>query len=189
MTPPARPFATTSTATTTASTTTARTGTGAGSTGTVGGPAADATVPVSAPVRINVRALLVEGDRILLANERGQTWFHLPGGQVEAGETVQGALRRLLEEQASIDPDHLTFAGCIEGAAAGAGERAGVVDVVFAVDRPWAAEFGSRLDDLDIVSAPLASLPDLHLRPATLRQLIPEWLLQARPAWYGTSAR
>ncbi|WP_163552316.1 NUDIX domain-containing protein [Candidatus Frankia alpina] len=181
MTPPTRPFATAGTATT-ATTTTA-------TTSTVGGPAVDSTVPVSAPVRINVRALLVEGDRILLANERGQTWFHLLGGQVEAGETVQGALRRLLEEQASIEPDHLTFAGCIEGATAGGGERAGVLDVVFAVDRSWAAEFGSRLDDLDIVSASLASLSDLHLRPAALRQLIPEWLLHARPAWYGTSAR
>ncbi|KQC39679.1 NUDIX hydrolase [Frankia sp. ACN1ag] len=156
---------------------------------TADGPAVDPTDPVAAPVRINVRALLVEGDRILLANERGQTWFHLLGGRVEAGETVQGALRRLLDEQAGIELDHLTFAGCLEGTAIERGERVRVLDVVFAVDRSWAGEFGTRLDDLDIVSASLVSLPDLDLRPATLRQLIPEWLLHARPAWYGASGR
>ncbi|EIV95518.1 NUDIX hydrolase [Frankia sp. QA3] len=171
MTPSARPSAPASTAS------------------TASGPALDPTEPAAAPVRINVRALLVEGDRILLANERGQTWFHLPGGQVDAGETVQGALRRLLDEQAGIEPDHLAFAGCIEGSATERDERVGVLDVVFAADRSRAAEFGSRLDDLDIVSVSLASLPDLQLRPATLRQLIPEWLLHARPAWYGASGR
>jgi 8-oxo-dGTP pyrophosphatase MutT (NUDIX family) len=154
---------------------------------TTRGRVADPARRAAGPVRINVRALLVEGDRILLASARGQTTFHLPGGRVAAGETVQAALRRLLVAQAGIDADQVTFVGCIEGAGVERGELVAEFDVVFAVDRSWAGEFGSRLDDLDIVSAPLAGLPDLQLYPDSLRQLIPDWLLHARPAWYGAS--
>ncbi|SNQ49890.1 ADP-ribose pyrophosphatase [Frankia canadensis] len=157
-------------------------------------PIADGTRPdpsrrAAGPVRINVRALLVEGDRILLANVRGQSTFHLPGGRVPPGDSVQTALRRLLDEQAGIDADQVTFVGCVETTGVEHGEPVAELDVVFAVDRSWAGEFGSRLDDLDIVSASLASLSDLQLRPDVLRQLIPDWLLHARPAWYGASGR
>ncbi|TCJ30135.1 NUDIX domain-containing protein, partial [Parafrankia sp. BMG5.11] len=33
-------------------------------------------------------------DRLLLTNRRGQTWYFLPGGNVEPDETVDTALRR-----------------------------------------------------------------------------------------------
>ncbi|WP_462202720.1 NUDIX hydrolase [Frankia sp. CcWB3] len=110
------------------------------------------------------------GDRVLLANERGQKSFHLPGGWVEPGETVQTALRRLLNEQAGIELDYLTFVGGIQNISIERGERMGVLDVVFAADRSWGADFGSRLNDLDIVSVSLGSLLDLELRPADLRR-------------------
>ncbi|CAO5246022.1 NUDIX domain-containing protein [Frankia sp. AgKG'84/4] len=137
--------------------------------------------------RINVRALLVEGDRILLANVRGHTTFRLPGGRVGPGESVQVALRRLLDLQAGIEVDAVTFVGCLESTGVDRGVPVTEVDVIFAVDRSWAGEFGSRLDDLDIVSAPLAGLADLQLRPASLRQLLPEWLLHARPTWFSAA--
>ncbi|ABD13333.1 NUDIX hydrolase [Frankia sp. CcI156] len=145
--------------------------------------------PVAGPVRINARALLVAGDRVLLANERGQKSFHLPGGRVEPGETVQAALRRLLNEQAGIELDYLTFVGGIESISIERGGRTGVLDVVFAADRSWGADFGSRLNDLDIVSVSLGSLLDLELRPADLRRLVPAWLTNTRPAWYGSASR
>jgi 8-oxo-dGTP pyrophosphatase MutT (NUDIX family) len=153
-----------------------------------GGQRADSPPRAAGPVRINVRALLVEGDRILLTNIRGQSTFRLPGGRVGAGETVEAALRRLLDEQAGIDADQVTFVGCVETTGVERGQPVAELDVVFAVDRSWSGEFGSRLDDLDVVSASLASLTDLQLAPAVLRQLIPDWLLHARPSWYGAAA-
>ncbi|MCM3883660.1 NUDIX domain-containing protein [Frankia sp. R82] len=174
MTDPARPFAPTQTAAT-------QVGKGA---------AADRRRPAGTPPRINVRALLVEGGRIMLTNVRGQSTFHLPGGPVEAGETIQAALRRQLDKQADIEASHVTFVGCVEGTRIERGTRVAELDVIFSVDRSWAAEFGSRLDDLDVVSTPLSSLGDLQLQPEALRSLIPDWLQHGRPLWQGaTTAR
>ncbi|CAO5180781.1 ADP-ribose pyrophosphatase [Frankia sp. AiPs1] len=142
----------------------------------------------ASPTRVNVRALLVEGDRIMLTNPRGQSTYHLPGGPVAAGETIQAALRRQLDEQADIEASHVTFVGCVEGRGTEHGRPIGEVDVIFSVDRSWAAEFGSRLDNLDVVSTPLSSLGDLQLRPQALRTLIPDWLVHSRPAWYGAGS-
>ncbi|MCK9877264.1 NUDIX domain-containing protein [Frankia sp. Ag45/Mut15] len=140
------------------------------------------------PTRINVRALLVEGDRIMLTNVRGQKTFHLPGGPVEAGETVQVSLRRQLDEQADIEANHVSFVGCVAGTRVERGTAVGELDVIFSVDRSWGAEFGSRLDHLDVISTPLNTLGELQLQPQALRTLIPDWLAHGRPAWQGAPA-
>jgi 8-oxo-dGTP diphosphatase len=55
-------------------------------------------------VRVRVAALVIRGDRVLLArhvkNER--TSYLLPGGGLESGETAREALARELREEASV---------------------------------------------------------------------------------------
>src|SRR6267143_3156215 len=66
---------------------------------------ADATsLGNSAPFRIGVFALIFDEDqRVLLAHRRDIDWWNLPGGGMEAGETVDEALRREVYEETRLE--------------------------------------------------------------------------------------
>ena len=61
-------------------------------------------MPYNSPVelalfRVSVSAIIFKGSRVLLAHRRDIDWWNLPGGGMEAGETVEQAVcREVLEE-------------------------------------------------------------------------------------------
>lgn len=50
------------------------------------------------------RAVVREGTQVLLAHPAGRSWYFLPGGHVELGESAVAALRRELHEELGV-PD------------------------------------------------------------------------------------
>src|SRR5437588_5232967 len=57
----------------------------------------------SARFRVAVSALIFDDGRILLAHRRDIDWWNLPGGGMEAGETVDEALRREVREETGLE--------------------------------------------------------------------------------------
>ncbi len=53
--------------------------------------------------RVSVSALIFEGERVLLAHRRAIDWWNLPGGAVDAGETLDEALRREVREETGLE--------------------------------------------------------------------------------------
>ncbi len=53
--------------------------------------------------RIGVFALIFDEARILLGHRRDIDWWNLPGGGMEAGETVDEALRREVREETGLE--------------------------------------------------------------------------------------
>jgi 8-oxo-dGTP pyrophosphatase MutT (NUDIX family) len=137
----------------------------------------------AAPTEISARLVILTRERVLLANRRGRSWYFLPGGNVEPGETVEEALRRETDEETGLAVDDLEFLGCAEHAYVEDGIRFHELNMLFAAALPWGAEIGSREDDIDIVSVALDDLPDLELRPPTLTRMILDWIDSPRPGW------
>ena len=55
--------------------------------------------------RVGVFAVIESGGKILLARRRDINWWNLPGGGMEAKETVDEALRREVREEVGIEID------------------------------------------------------------------------------------
>ncbi len=130
---------------------------------------------------LSARVLFVFGDRVLLASHRGEDWYHLPGGNVEPGESIEEALHRELREEAGIIPRSLDFVGTVEHVYLTGGKSWHEVNVVFAASVPRYAELGSRTDDLDISAVSIHDLGALKFRPPGLGGVIQDWLATRRP--------
>ncbi len=57
----------------------------------------------SAPFRVGVSAVIFNEGRVLLAHRRDIDWWNLPGGGMEAGETVDEALKREVLEETGLE--------------------------------------------------------------------------------------
>ena len=53
--------------------------------------------------RVGVNAIIFDGSRVLLSLRRDIGWWNLPGGGVEAGETVDEALHREVREETGLE--------------------------------------------------------------------------------------
>ncbi|WP_250290373.1 NUDIX domain-containing protein [Frankia sp. CiP1_Cm_nod1] len=145
----------------------------------LGAPGRDA-IPV-----LSARMLFVSGERVLIANRRGHSWFSLPGGNVEPGESVEGALRRTIRGEAGLATHALDFVGCVEHTFTEAGQSWHEINIVFAAALPAFAQIVSRGESIDISSASVSTLHTLEFRPVYLRTAILHWLRTHRPSWYG----
>jgi ADP-ribose pyrophosphatase YjhB (NUDIX family) len=132
---------------------------------------------------LSARLLLVLGDRLLLANHRGEEVFHLPGGNVEPGEGIEAALHRELREETGIVARSLDFVGIIEHIYAAGGKPWHEVNVVFASSVPRYAQIGSRADELDISLVSVSDLGALEFRPPMLGTFIQDWFENRRPQY------
>jgi 8-oxo-dGTP diphosphatase len=132
--------------------------------------------------RLRVAALLRWQNRVLLCRQEkpGKEYWLLPGGGVEGGETLEGALKRELHEELGI-VDELVFEGPIavaESIAPGwsPGNRH-VVHIVFGADLSHRSLEDVESHDASVRGLRLFSLDDLEdivLHPP-MKRFVERW--------------
>ena len=137
---------------------------------------------------LSARVLFLLGDHVLLANRRGERWFHLPGGNIEPGEGVEAALRREMREETGLTSRSLDFVGTVEHTYVDHTGNWHEINLVFAADVPRLAEIGSRQEDIDVSAVPVTALRNLEFRPPHLGEVVLEWIYSQRPRWHGPAA-
>jgi 8-oxo-dGTP diphosphatase len=132
---------------------------------------------VSEP-RIRVAALIRRGNSVLLCNHTklGRSYWLLPGGGVEEGESLHEALLRELDEECSLRAVTLEGPIAIAESIAPAGERPRkhVVHLVFAGSVQDDQFAGIASDDASIRGhrlVPIADLAAMDVRPPIHRFL------------------
>jgi ADP-ribose pyrophosphatase YjhB (NUDIX family) len=124
---------------------------------------------VSRGMTLGVRAVLLQDGRVMLVKHGYLPGWYLPGGGVEAGETLGEALVREIAEEAgaALTAPPLLF-GIYRNAKASPRDH-----VALFVCRHWTAAATPHIPNREILAAelfPLDALPD-DVTPATLARL------------------
>jgi 8-oxo-dGTP diphosphatase len=136
---------------------------------------------VSEP-RIRVAAMIRRGDTVLLCNhtKQGRSYWLLPGGGVEEGESLHEALLRELDEECSLKSVTLEGPIAIAESISPAGQRPRkhVVHLLFAGSVADGQFAGITSEDATIRGhrlVPIADLPGLDLRPP-IHRFLERWM-------------
>src|SRR5436305_14801630 len=65
----------------------------------------------SAPFRVGVYAVIFNEEGVLLAHRRDIDWWNLPGGGMEAGETVDEAICREVRDETGLEVEVAQLVG------------------------------------------------------------------------------
>jgi ADP-ribose pyrophosphatase YjhB (NUDIX family) len=142
--------------------------------------------------RIIARALIFQGDRVLLAQDLKHGHHFPPGGGVEFGESVTDALTREVQEELEWDVRPSHFVGCLEHSWQGK-RNSFEINFYFVCEivKGESAEPRSREDHLRSEWIEISKLPTLRIFP---KDLLPELIAKAKPTpagpaiWFSTLA-
>ncbi len=127
------------------------------------------------------RAVIRQGDEVLLAHRIGEPNTFLSGGQVKPGEYARDALRRELYEELGVDSVTGEFVGVIEHKFTDRkGRRYEEVNLVFEASIE-ARDVASAEGHLEFIWAKPNEFKARPLLPGSLPGLLAEWFETGKP--------
>lgn len=139
---------------------------------------------------LRARALILDHDNdVLLAHRKGANNTYLPGGHVEIGESAAAALKREIREEIGKEIIINQFLGCIESDWEQEGLHNYELNLIFLSDfkNKNIRHVKSLEDHIEFFWCPSDKLEKNNLLPATLLELIPQYLSGVESIWWEST--
>jgi ADP-ribose pyrophosphatase YjhB (NUDIX family) len=134
--------------------------------------------PPNSHIHTIVRAFVTRGDKVVLCRPKNESWFFLPGGHVEDGESLTKALVRELSEEfgkkSFSEPRFIGF--CENIFELKENHIQHELNVVFHVQLTGNEEIVSNEDHLEFFSIDKKDLESLPILPLKLKLSLVNWL-------------
>ena len=133
-------------------------------------------------IELIARAVIKQGDRILLAHMKGETNTFLPGGHIEPGEYAEEALPRELQEELGVEAEIGDFVGLVEHKFTddNDGKRHEEIDLIFTA-LIKETEVASAEGHLEFMWVSPDDFEKENLLPSSFRMLLRRWLEDGHP--------
>ena len=141
-------------------------------------------------IELLARAVIEERGRFLIAHTKGASNTYLPGGHVEAGESLKHALGRELKEELGIEAEVGRYLGAIEHAWEDAAGDNHEISHFFQVSPSGANKDQhpeSLEDHIEFSWLSPSEFAEHNLQPAPLRQLLANLDSQPHTIWYAST--
>lgn len=128
------------------------------------------------------RAIIIQGDTILLCKTKGGKHYFLPGGHVEFQENAQSALIREIQEELNATLKNISFVGAGENFYTKHGVNVHELNLVFKgkIDTKLVK---SAEDHLSFFWQKMNELPRTLLWPDNLKLSLLQWIKTGKPFW------
>lgn len=133
-------------------------------------------------IEIITRAVILDGNKILLCKKKGNDYYFLPGGHIEFGETAEQALGRELKEELGIEADTIEYIGTVENMFSENGNRHHEINLVFFVE-PKNHSSISNEDHIDFFWTDIDRLAGERVEPVALKNAVLKWLNDKKLFW------
>jgi 8-oxo-dGTP pyrophosphatase MutT (NUDIX family) len=130
-----------------------------------------------------VRAVAIDEGRLLVARAKGANFVFLPGGHVEAGESLRDALKREFMEELGATPVVGRYLGFVEHEWVGDGKSVLELNHCFTASCEQGIKIESREAHLSFEWVHLIDLPRINLQPPTLVALISRHVAGNTQVW------
>ncbi len=141
-------------------------------------------------IELLVRAVIEDHGRFLIAHSKGASNTYLPGGHVEAGESLKHALERELKEELGIKAEVGEYLGAVEHSWAVAGVSNHEISHFFAVN---SGELDSNQspptleDHVEFFWISPQEFEAHNLQPEPLRRLMLDLGAEPRNIWWAST--
>lgn len=133
-------------------------------------------------VNIGVRLIITKENKILLTKSKGSDFFFLPGGGLEYGESIKGAIKRELKEEVGMVVKNCEFVGINETKFIDNDILCHGIDLVFNTIVKMVIT-KSKENHIDFFLKDFKELKNLKILPKPLKQKVIKWLSNKKTFW------